>query len=52
LFVSAQKSQAATKLQAANNSFNQAFSAVLDAEKAGANVTSLFNQLNNAANLL
>ena len=51
-FVSAQTDQATAKLQAANNAINQAFNSVLDAEKAGANVTGLLNQLNDAANLL
>jgi preprotein translocase subunit SecF len=48
----AQTNQADSKLQAATNSVNQAFNAVLDAEKAGANVTDLLSQLNNADNLL
>jgi hypothetical protein len=48
----AQTNQADSKLQAVNNSVNQAFNAVLDAEKAGANVTDLLSQLNNAANIL
>jgi hypothetical protein len=45
----AQVDQTATKLQAANSAVELAFNAVLDAEKAGANVTSLLSQLNVAA---
>jgi hypothetical protein len=41
-----------SKLLAANNAVNNAFSDVLAAEKDGANVTSLLTQLNGAANLL
>jgi hypothetical protein len=48
----AQTNQADSKLQAANNSVNQAFNAVLDAEKAGATVTDLLAQLNTAADIL
>jgi hypothetical protein len=48
----AQTNQADSKLQSANNSVNQAFNAVLDAQKAGANVTDLLSQLNTAANIL
>jgi hypothetical protein len=48
----AQTNQANSKLQVANQSVNQAFNAVLDAEKAGANVTDLLSQLNNATNIL
>jgi hypothetical protein len=48
----AQTTQADSKLRAANTSVNQAFNAVLDAEKAGANVTDLLSQLNTVANLL
>ena len=44
--VSAQTSQLTVYLQADNTAVNQAFSAVLAAEKAGANVTSLLSQLN------
>jgi CHASE3 domain sensor protein len=44
--VIAQTDQAAGKLQAANMAVDQAFVAVLDAEKAGANVTNLLSQLN------
>ena len=51
-YVCAQTDQTASKLQAANNAFEQAFNAVLDAEKAGANVTTLLAQLNNAAGIL
>jgi hypothetical protein len=39
-------------LQAANDSVNLAFNAVLSAEKAGANVTGLLDQLNVAAGFL
>lgn len=39
-------------MQAANAAVNQAFNAVLAAEKAGANVTDLLSQLNVATNLL
>ena len=48
----AQTDQTASKLQAANNAVEQAFNAVLDAEKAGANVTGLLAQLNDAAGIL
>jgi CHASE3 domain sensor protein len=48
----AQTDQTASKLQVANNAVEQAFNAVLDAEKAGANVTDLLVQLNNAAGIL
>jgi hypothetical protein len=41
-----------SSIQAANDAVNQAFIAVLDAEQAGANVTSLLSQLNGAAKLL
>jgi len=50
--VSAQTDKVDSELQAANDSVNHAFTAVLDAEKAGANVTSLLNQLNGATGLL
>ena len=40
--------QTTTKLQAANTAVDQAFSAVLDAQRAGANVTDLLSQLNYA----
>jgi predicted PurR-regulated permease PerM len=40
------------KLQAANTAVGQAFNAVLDAEKAGANVTDLIAQLNDTAGIL
>jgi hypothetical protein len=50
--VTAQIDQATSKLQAANDAVNQAFNAVLDAEKAGANATALLNRLNNAENIL
>jgi len=47
--VFAQTDQTASKLQAANSAVGQAFNAVSDAEKAGANVTGLLAQLNVAA---
>ena len=47
-----QTDQATLKLQAANNAVNQAFIAVLDAEKAGANVNDLMSQLNYALDVL
>lgn len=51
-FVFAQTNQTESKLQAANSAVNQAFNSVLDAEKAGANVTDLLTQLNTAAGIL
>jgi CHASE3 domain sensor protein len=48
----AQSDQVSSKLQAANNAVNQAFNAVLDAEKAGANVTDLLAQINTAEGIL
>ncbi len=51
-YVFAQTDQTASKLQVANNAIEQAFNAVLDAEKAGANVTGLLIQLNDAAGIL
>ena len=51
-YVFAQSDQTASKLQAANNAVEQAFNAVWDAEKAGANVTGLLVQLNDAAGIL
>jgi CHASE3 domain sensor protein len=45
-YVFAQTDQTTSKLQAANTAIDGAFSAVLDAEKAGANVTALLAQLN------
>ena len=48
----AQIDQTASKLQVANAAVNQAFNAVLDAEKAGANVTGLLAQLNAAGGIL
>ena len=48
----AQTDQTASKLQAANTAVNQAFNAVLDAEKAGANVTDLLAQINTAEGIL
>jgi CHASE3 domain sensor protein len=46
------QTEQATSLQAANDAVNQAFNAVLDAEKSGANVTDLLTQINNAQNIL
>ena len=51
-FVFAQSSTAKSQLQSATNAFAQAYNAVSDARKAGANVTILVNRLNNAANSL
>jgi hypothetical protein len=51
-YVFAQTDQTASKLQAANSAVGQAFIAVLDAEKAGANVTSLLTQLSDVADIL
>ena len=51
-YVFAQTDQAASKLQAANSAVGQAFNAVLDAEKAGGNVTQLLVKLNTAGELL
>ena len=51
-FADAQTDQTESKLQAANGAVEQAFNAVLDAEKAGANVTGLLVQLNVAAGIL
>jgi hypothetical protein len=51
-YVFAQTDQTALKLQAANTAVEQAFNAVLDTEKAGANVTGLLSQLNSAAGIL
>jgi len=48
----AQTNQTQSNLQAANTAVNQAFSAVLDAEKAGANVTDLLSQLSYAGSIL
>jgi len=50
--VFAQTDQTASKLQAANNAVNKAFNTVLDAEKAGGNVTQLLEKLNIAGMLL
>jgi predicted PurR-regulated permease PerM len=50
--VVAQSDQTVSKLQAAESAIDQAFDAVLDAEKAGANVTGLLARLNAAADLL
>ena len=47
-----QTGDAEAKLQAANNTVTYAFNAVLDAERAGANVTDLLNQLNDATRIL
>ncbi len=49
---SAQSDETASKLQAADHAVKQAFNSVLDAEKAGANVTGLLYQLNVANDLL
>ncbi len=49
---SGQTDQSASKLQAATTAVNQAFNAVLDAEKAGANVTDLLVQINTAEGIL
>ncbi len=51
-FGAAQTDAIQVNLQTANNRLNQAFSDVVEAEKAGANVTSLLVQLNGAADLL
>jgi len=48
----AQTDQTVIELQSVNIAVGRAFSAVLDAEKAGANVTSLLSQLNDAADQL
>jgi hypothetical protein len=48
----AQTSQADFKLQAANDALSRAFNVVLDAEKAGANVTDILTQFNYAAEVL
>ena len=50
--VSAQIDQATVNLQAANYEVEKAFNSVLDAEDAGANITSLLNQVNRADELL
>lgn len=49
--VVAQSDQTVSKLQVAENAIEQAFDAVLDAEKAGVNATSLLARLNVAADL-
>jgi len=51
-YIFAQTDQTAPKLPTANSAVEQAFSAVLDAEKAGANVTGMIGQLNDAAGVL
>jgi hypothetical protein len=48
----AQTDQTESKLQAANTAVEQAFNAVLDAEKTGANVTGTLALLNTAAGIL
>ncbi len=48
----AQTNQAESQLNAAKDSVNQAFNAVLDAEKSGANVNGLLSQINNASFIL
>jgi hypothetical protein len=50
--VFAQTDQIATKLQDANRAVSQAFNAVLDAERAGGNVTELMLKLNTAGAIL
>jgi len=50
--VFAQTDQTASKIQVANNAVNKAFNTVLDAEKAGGNVTQLLEKLNIAGILL
>ena len=50
--VVAQTNDALSKLQLANTTIEQSFSAVLEAEKAGANVTSLLVRLNGVADIL
>jgi hypothetical protein len=47
-----QTDQTTLKLQVASNTVEQAFNTFSSAEKAGANVTALLNQLQGAANLL
>jgi len=51
-FVGAQVDAACSKVQAANYAVNQAFNSVFEAEKAGANITSLLTKLNDATTLL
>jgi C4-dicarboxylate transporter len=48
----AQTDQTASKLQAAYTAVNKAFSSVLDAEKAGSNVSDLLSQLSYADSVL
>ena len=48
----AQSTEGNSDLQAANTALGQAFTAVLNAEKAGANVTDLVARINDAANIL
>ena len=50
--ISAQTDNVSIKIQEANTALNVAFNAVLDAERAGANITDLIIQLNFAANNL
>jgi Tfp pilus assembly protein PilX len=50
--VSGQTNQTSTSLQAAESALDQAFSSVLNAEKAGGNVSQLLVKLNNAGTLL
>jgi hypothetical protein len=47
-----QPDQTAAKLQAANTAVNEAFTAILEAQKVGANVTDLLSQLNYADSVL
>jgi hypothetical protein len=48
----AQADQATSKMQAANDAVKRAFNAVLDAEKAGANVIGLLAQINTVQGIL
>jgi hypothetical protein len=50
--VAAETDQAGSKLQAAIDAFSSAFNAILGAEKAGANVSVILNQLHKVADLL
>ena len=50
--MNAQTDQTASQLQAAKTAVNQAFNAVSDAEKAGADITGLLSQLSYADNVL
>jgi hypothetical protein len=46
--VIAQSDQVNLKIQQADNTIEQAFNAIIDAERSGANITILLNQLNDA----